>query len=147
MANKLTDRATPGLFAESETPATPAKRTRAPRSEKAKAAAKKRANAKRQKVSASGFYWMTSRAYHANPCPAPAATSGVLRKIVDRSPAHARAASPELGGAATETTEAMDIGSALHDARLAGIAHQGRWHRLRIGRPRVGSSRQLLERR
>ena len=37
--------------------------------------------------------------YHADPCIEPSASSGILRLLMDRTPMHAHAAHPRLGGA------------------------------------------------
>jgi hypothetical protein len=117
VANKLTDKPAPGaLFTEEDAPVV--KRARKPQSPeaKAKAAARRKtaANVKRQQITTPGFYHTTALAYHANPCPAPSASSGVIRDIARKSPAHARARNAALGGTAQATSDAMDIGSALH---------------------------------
>lgn len=117
MANKLTKDPAPGaLFTEEDAPVV--KRPRKAPSPEAKARAatrrKKAAAVKRQQISAPGFYHTTATAYHADPCPTPSASSSVLREIARKSPAHARARNASLGGAAQATTDAMDMGSALH---------------------------------
>lgn len=64
--------------------------------------------------------------YHADPCPAPSLSSGIIRAL-QRSPAHAYHAHPRLGGAADAASQAKDDGTVLHslilgtDSRVAAI--------------------------
>lgn len=51
--------------------------------------------------------------YHADPCPSPSLSSGIIRAL-QRSPAHAHHAHPRLGGAVSESTQAQDDGAVLH---------------------------------
>lgn len=57
---------------------------------------------------------ITPAEYYADPAPVPSLSSGVAKALVRRSPLHARAAHPRMGGASTEPTKAMDHGSILH---------------------------------
>lgn len=58
--------------------------------------------------------------YHADPAPRPSLSSGVARKILAKSLAHAYAEHPRLGGSRHKlATSAMDTGSLVH-ALLAG---------------------------
>lgn len=59
-------------------------------------------------------YGIPAKAYHADPCPMPSLSSGIARKILSESPAHAYLAHPKLGGAGNTTTEAMGLGSLVH---------------------------------
>lgn len=61
-----------------------------------------------------GIYSMAADAYHADPCPEPSLSSGVAKLLVRRSPLHARAAHPRMGGEGMEPTKSMDEGSILH---------------------------------
>lgn len=92
-----------------------------------KRAAKKPAKAKRgeafdardwiveqSKVTAPGLYRMPAEAYHRDPCPAPAMSSGLAELLVQRSPRHAYHRAPKGGDQALTPTYAMDIGSAVH---------------------------------
>jgi hypothetical protein len=57
--------------------------------------------------------------YHADPCAEPSLSSSLVREIDERSPLHARMLHPKLGGASSDSTRAMDLGSLIH-ALLAG---------------------------
>lgn len=59
-------------------------------------------------------YGIPAKAYHADPCQAPSLSSGIARKILAESPAHAYLAHPRLGGAGSTTTEAMGLGQLVH---------------------------------
>lgn len=52
--------------------------------------------------------------YHRDPCPEPSLSSSVAKLLVDRSPAHARAAHPRFGGESNAPSAAMDRGSLIH---------------------------------
>lgn len=57
--------------------------------------------------------------YHADCCPSPSLSSGVLRTLLGKSIEHAALEHAKLGGASKEQTPAMGLGSIVH-ALLAG---------------------------
>jgi hypothetical protein len=57
--------------------------------------------------------------YHADPAPAPSLSSGCLRTLLAKSPAHAALEHPRLGAESREATESMETGSLVH-AILSG---------------------------
>lgn len=59
-------------------------------------------------------YGIPAKAYHACPCPVPSLSSGVARKILSDSVAHAYLAHPKLGGVAKTNTDSMGLGSLVH---------------------------------
>lgn len=65
-----------------------------------------------------GFYYdMTADQYHADPCPEPSLSSGIIRKIIEKSMRHAWRAHPRLGQPAEEPeqpTRQQQIGTAAH---------------------------------
>lgn len=70
-------------------------------------------------VAAPGIYEMEPGQYHADPCPLPSLSSSIARTLIRRSPLHAHAAHPRLGGAGgTRPTRAMDDGSVVHSLLL-----------------------------
>ena len=66
-----------------------------------------------------GFYDMNAAQYHADPCPEPSLSSSIAKLLVRKSPRHAWAAHPRLGGHSPEPpTREMCIGSAVHAMAL-----------------------------
>jgi hypothetical protein len=69
---------------------------------------------------------MDEATYHADPCPEPSLSSGIIRALL-RSPMHAHHIHPRLGGAASDDTQPRDDGTVLHslilgsDSRVAVI--------------------------
>lgn len=57
--------------------------------------------------------------YIADPCPTPSVSTGVVQRLVEQTPAHARLFHPRLGGRRDAATEASEKGSAAH-AMFAG---------------------------
>lgn len=57
--------------------------------------------------------------YHADPCPQPSLSSGVLRTILEKSIEHGALEHRRLGGQSRESTPSMNLGSIVH-ALLAG---------------------------
>ena len=58
--------------------------------------------------------------YHADPACEPSVSSGILRRIIDQSPMHARAAHPRLNSDWQDRvgTDAMNAGTVLHSMIL-----------------------------
>lgn len=52
--------------------------------------------------------------YHADPCPEPSLSSSIAHTLLDRSPRHAWAEHPKLGGHRRGPTRSLDRGSLLH---------------------------------
>jgi hypothetical protein len=52
--------------------------------------------------------------YHRDPCARPSLSCSIATLLVNRSPAHAHAAHPRLGGASRETSDEMDFGTIVH---------------------------------
>lgn len=69
-----------------------------------------------------GFYRMTAAQYHADPCIEPSLSSSMIRVMLERTPAHAFASHPRLGGAGIgdNSTPAMTFGTAVH-ALMLGV--------------------------
>ena len=67
-----------------------------------------------------GIYTITAEVYHRDPCPAPSASSSLLRKILSGSPRHAWLAHPKLGGAVEEPSAVFDLGTVAHAMLLEG---------------------------
>jgi len=65
------------------------------------------------------YYDVPAAVYHADPCPAPSLSSGVLRTILNQSIEHAALEHSRIGGSKRETTPAMNLGSVVHSL-LAG---------------------------
>lgn len=61
---------------------------------------------------------VTPDAYHADPCDTPSLSSGVAHTLIARSPLHAWAAHPKLGGVPREATKEMDQGTLVHTLLL-----------------------------
>lgn len=58
---------------------------------------------------------MDEATYFGDPCPAPSLSSHIAKLLVSKSPAHARAAHPRLGGSKPETSaKHLDFGSTVH---------------------------------
>lgn len=57
---------------------------------------------------------VTTAEYLADPAPEPSLSSSIAKMLLDRSPAHARLAHPRLGGAASHSTAATDLGTLIH---------------------------------
>lgn len=57
---------------------------------------------------------ISAKAYHADPCESPSLSSGIARKIIMDSIAHAHASHPRLGGVANKKTDAMGLGGLVH---------------------------------
>lgn len=56
----------------------------------------------------------TIEEYHRDPCPRPSLSSSIATTLVTRSPLHAHAQHPRLGGLERETTEEMNFGTVVH---------------------------------
>lgn len=67
-------------------------------------------------MSAPGFYSdMAADVYHADPAPEPSLSSSIAKTLISRSPAHAYAKHPKLGGTyEPDTSRKMDVGSCAH---------------------------------
>lgn len=67
-------------------------------------------------MSAPGFYSdMSADVYHADPAQEPSLSSSIAKTLISRSPAHAYAEHPKLGGTyEPDTTRKMDVGSCAH---------------------------------
>ncbi len=63
-----------------------------------------------------GIYTISAAEYHANPCPAPALSSSLIKLLCQQSPAHAKAAMDGY----REDSEAFDIGTIAHAILLQG---------------------------
>lgn len=59
-------------------------------------------------------YGVSAKRYHADPVNPISLSSGIARKLLSESPAHAYLAHPKLGGAGTEETASMGLGSLVH---------------------------------
>lgn len=69
-----------------------------------------------------GIYELGSEMYHADPCETPSLSASVANILLQRSPAHARAAHPKLNPAFARTEEQkFDIGTVAHALLLQGI--------------------------
>lgn len=79
---------------------------------------------KASKISEPGWYEMSDEDYFADPCPLPSLNHTTARVLIDRSPAHAYAQHPRLGGQTVpfedETTNEQLFGKALHALILGG---------------------------
>ena len=64
--------------------------------------------------------------YIADPCPEPSVSKGVIKTLVERSPAHAYLEHPRLGGGDDSPSTRSDLGSACH-AKLLGGAEKIVW--------------------
>jgi len=64
-------------------------------------------------------YGIPASVYHADPCPTPSLSSGVLRTLISKSIEHAALEHSRIGGEKRESTPAMGLGSIVH-ALLAG---------------------------
>lgn len=60
--------------------------------------------------------------YHADPCATPSLSASIAKLLVDRSPRHAWAAHPRLGGLARESSDSMDSGTLIHRLLLGAGA-------------------------
>lgn len=72
-------------------------------------------------ITAPAIFAMPAADYHADPCPNPSLSAGIAHTLLDRSPAHAKAACPRINGEendAEDPTPEMDMGTALHAAIL-----------------------------
>ena len=71
-------------------------------------------------MSAPGFYSdMAADVYHADPAPEPSLSSSIAKTLISRSPAHAYAEHPKLGGTyEPDTSRKMDVGSCAHSLLL-----------------------------
>lgn len=67
-----------------------------------------------------GFYRMPAAKYHADPCPEPSASSGIIRTLLDESPHHAWFRHPKLNPDAMGelAVKQLDVGSAVHKLAL-----------------------------
>jgi len=75
-------------------------------------------------IDAPGFYYdVPSSIYHADPCPIPSLSSGILRTIVGQSIEHAASQHSRIGGVRRDSTPAMGLGSVVHGL-LAGDASE-----------------------
>jgi hypothetical protein len=72
-----------------------------------------------QTLSVGLHYGVPASVYHADPCETPSLSSGALRVLLSKSPAHAAMEHPRLGGIKRESSPAMDTGSLVH-AILSG---------------------------
>lgn len=71
------------------------------------------------RVTEPGFYRMTAAQYHACPCPEPSLSSGAIRKMLERTPRHAYAEHPRLGGQRDErSSPVMTLGTVVHSLIL-----------------------------
>lgn len=71
------------------------------------------------RVTEPGFYRMTAEQYHADPAPEPSLSSGAIRKMLERTPRHAYAEHPRLGGRRDErSSPAMTLGTVVHSLIL-----------------------------
>jgi hypothetical protein len=63
---------------------------------------------------------LSSDEYHADPCDTPSLSSTIARVLINRTPAHAKAAHPRLSDVPLEpkTSDAMDMGTAVHQILL-----------------------------
>lgn len=59
-------------------------------------------------------YGISAKAYHADPCEKPSLSSGIARKILAESLAHAHLSHPRLGGTGNVTTASMGLGQLVH---------------------------------
>lgn len=76
-------------------------------------------------IRAPGVYAITEAEYHADPCVQPSLSRSVLKLMVDKTPAHAFITHPKLAGlddpaSGEADDEAMDYGTAAHEAFLQG---------------------------
>ncbi len=75
-------------------------------------------------ITEQGIYTIPERLYHADPVAVPSLSRSIARLLIDASPAHAYAAHPRLGAGVSDTAsdsdEAMDIGTAVHALFLEG---------------------------
>lgn len=67
-----------------------------------------------------GIIEVTDAEYHADPCEVPSLNQTVANLLLTKSPRHAWAAHPKLGGAPRKTTKAMDRGTLIHAVVLGG---------------------------
>jgi hypothetical protein len=65
-------------------------------------------------------YDMDAATYHGDPCDVPSLSASIGHLMVSKSPAHAYAFHPKLGGQVREATDAMDLGSLGH-AKFIGL--------------------------
>jgi hypothetical protein len=65
-------------------------------------------------------YDMDAATYHGDPCDVPSLSASIGHLMVSKSPAHAYAFHPKLGGHVREATDAMDLGSLGH-AKFIGL--------------------------
>lgn len=65
---------------------------------------------------------ITPEQYHRDPCAVPSLSASIAKLLIDRSPRHAWAAHPRLGGAPRESTESMDSGTLIHRLLLGAGA-------------------------
>jgi len=67
-----------------------------------------------------GILEFSSDEYHADPCDQPSLSSTIARVLINRTPAHAKAAHPRLTDVPLEprTSDAMDMGTAVHQILL-----------------------------
>jgi len=74
------------------------------------------------RIEKAGYYPDVSMAdYLADPCPEPALSTGIVQALFDNTPKHAWQKHPRLGGAVSEQSARLDIGSAVHElVRNAG---------------------------
>ena len=63
---------------------------------------------------------LSSDEYHADPCDTPSLSSTIARVLINRTPAHAKAAHPRLSDVPLDpkTSDAMDMGTAVHQLLL-----------------------------
>lgn len=67
------------------------------------------------KIARPGIYRMPAAAYHADVCPAPSLSSGIVRTLLSRTPAHARQAHPRLSPCYEPVHKpAFDLGTITH---------------------------------
>lgn len=65
-------------------------------------------------------YDIPAARYHSDPCEEPSLSSGLLRTMLAKSPAHGYREHPKLGGGKSEATAAMNTGSIVHDLLAGG---------------------------
>lgn len=63
---------------------------------------------------AAGLYSMPVEQYHADPCPKPSLSAGILSVLLESTPFHAWYRHPKLGAGPSELTRQTEIGSAVH---------------------------------
>ncbi|MCK9566438.1 MAG: PD-(D/E)XK nuclease-like domain-containing protein [Methanothrix sp.] len=73
-------------------------------------------------ISESGVYQLSNDEYHADPCPVPSLSTGVMKDLLFKSPLHAYCNHPKLSMVEKSNDDPkFDIGSAAHPMLLEGI--------------------------